>query len=280
MENPGRYILRPLLALVIMVLFSCSGMNRIGTESDAAQPGTRLFFVPTDPLGNRFDIGDRRFIRKINAEGTLSYEYAHPFFGAFQSVDVGDPYKILLFYQGNQQLVLLDNTLSELGSIDLSKAGDSYFMAALHAQDGNFWLWDSNKQLLVRISEEAQRLSESFPLYQEGFPDYAVRMLAESQEGILCGDPDRGVLWYDHLGNFKKQLPLEGFLQLFFIGKRIVMLRAEGLYAYDPDLFEETLLVAIPRGEDFRFSIHPQKDRLLVLDKAFRVIREILLTPG
>jgi hypothetical protein len=239
----------------------------------SCKPGTRIQQDPggteilRDKLGQFYELADDSTVRKYGKNGQLQYEYRDQDLLSNPSIDVRDPYKISLFYQGQQKLVLLDNTLNPLSVMDLSGLEDAYISLVCRSEDGNFWLFDANGQKLILVDENLLALRESFPLYQEGIGAFTPRFMDVGLESILLGDPDSGILLFDHLGNFRRQFRIQGFLEVRLIGERIILVREEGVFAYDPIHFEPIRLVDSP--ELFRgfYTMDPSTGKWIALEK-------------
>src|SRR5437016_5395291 len=80
-------------------------------------------FLTTDYLQNAYVITSQNSLVKIDSAGNILFTYNQNRFGQLNFVDVTNPLKLILSYPDYQTVVMLDNTLSEVGTISLKQIG-------------------------------------------------------------------------------------------------------------------------------------------------------------
>lgn len=124
------------LLLPFILCFSCvAGKSVSGRE-------VVDFFV--DNTGRTYYLlADDRFVTD-NQLGQNQFSYFDSSLGGPGSIDVSDPFAILLFYPEYGTVVVLDRTLSEVSRIDLFSLDNIRQPEALaRASDLGFWVFDS-----------------------------------------------------------------------------------------------------------------------------------------
>lgn len=216
-----------------------------------------------DNLGQLYELMDEDVIRKYAKNGHIQYEYRHPELLSITSIDVTDPYKIGVFYRDQQEILLLDNTLNPLSTLQLKSLENTNFTAFSRSMEGDFWLYESNQQKLFRIDNGLNVLAESFPLYQEGIDHFSPIAFEISQNRLVVGDTNGTVLVFDHLANYLNRLDLPPFLNFHLIDNRLLLIRNDGVYLYDFESFE-TIPIAIEIRQEIRtWAIDHQNEEII-----------------
>lgn len=132
----------------------------------AAQHEVVDFFV--DPVGKAYYLLADEQLVTDNPTGQNRFVFYDSSLGAPTSVDVTNPFAILLFYADYGTVVLLDRTLSEVSRLDLF-AGEAVLQpeALARAADDGLWVfdgWDYRLKLLdatgaVRLQSNDLRLA-------------------------------------------------------------------------------------------------------------------------
>ena len=159
-----------------------------------------------DKLGDFYTRDSDGVVVKYH-NGTKTSTYSNYNLGELSTIDVTNPHKILLFYKEQQTIVLLDNSLTELGKILFDNK--SYFSAIGFANDGNIWLYDSFLSKLKKIDNTGKEIEESFPLSQINPENIIDAKIIDRGNYVIIADKDTGVLLFNNLGFFDKVLPVK-----------------------------------------------------------------------
>ena len=130
----------PMRHLCFLLLFLVTSCATTRSVSQSALPVD--FF--TGPSGKNYLLmSDSRLVTR-NALGQTVNEFYDSSLGLPTTIDVTNPFSILLYYQDFGRLIILDRTLSELARIDLfSTEGLQQPGALARANDNQIWVYDS-----------------------------------------------------------------------------------------------------------------------------------------
>ncbi len=231
--------------LLLTTLFSGYAQDTVKKEDPAHKHGpvieTRLVaetqldaeqFVGADELGNLFFMENQAFFRK---SGSRIFSFSNVDLGEISAVDMGNPFKILLFYQDFNSVIILDNNLNEL-SQRLDFTGETQFNNVLfvgNSSQNNIWLYaDDNKLHLYNyetLSEELQTQAMTF--YEQDFK--ALGLVSTFKRVWIQSETE--ALEFNEYGNYVRTYPVDGPARIFPFQKGILVLK-EGKFEY---LFEE-----------------------------------------
>lgn len=189
-------------------------------------------FIGADELGNLFYMENQVFYRK---SGQRIFSFSNVDLGAITTVDVGNPFKILLLYRDFNSVIILDNNLNEL-SQRLDFTDETQFNNVLfvgNSSQNNIWLYaDDNKLHLYNyetLSEELQTQAMTF--YED---DFTAQGLASTFKRAWI-QSETEALEFNEYGNYVRTYPIAGAEEIFPFQKGILVLK-EGTFEY---YFEE-----------------------------------------
>ncbi len=157
-----------------------------------------------DNLGNLFVVTPKNDVLKFNPAGKFLWNYSNNSFGEITQLDVTDPLRVILYYAAYQQIVVLNNNLSEISKYTFNQNPDLQMTLIASANNNGFWAYD-------QINRELHKLSNYFVddlttgnIYQRnGFDMQADFMLTDDQQ-VYINDTTAGVRIFDKYGNFIK----------------------------------------------------------------------------
>jgi len=115
----------------------------------------------TDQLNNIYSI-DKTGVVKISIEDQSRFSYSSKLNGNIHSVDVTDPFRILIFYKDFSRAVFLDNKLTELlSAIQLNDLGYFNVQAVGTSSRGGFWIYDQDVAQIVYIDKSLKESHRS-----------------------------------------------------------------------------------------------------------------------
>ena len=102
----------------------------------------------SDPMGNVYIIKNNHLVKFVQ-DYTQAAEYTNLFLGNIHSIDVSDPLRILIYYKDHNQVVWVDNFLSEIRSpVWLDNLGVDQAQLVCSSNQGGFWIFNGlNNQL-------------------------------------------------------------------------------------------------------------------------------------
>ncbi|WP_068213969.1 hypothetical protein [Lewinella sp. 4G2] len=178
--------------VLLLALATCSAPRVAPAQVRTVQPID--FWL--SPSGNEyFLLSDSRFVTRNNLGKTVN-EFYDSSLGLPTTVDVTNPFSILLYYQDFGRVVVLDRTLSELTRIDLfATAGLQQPGAFARANDNQIWVYDSwdyklklldNQGAVVRATNDLRLELQATDAPDEIFVDRGTVALLFQQKGRLA----------------------------------------------------------------------------------------------
>ncbi len=193
---------RTILFLFVWVsLFNANGQN---------QPIHFVgYYFTTDQTGCYYEINTNS-INKFDKSGQLLYTFSNNLLGEISDVDVSNPMKILVFFKDFSKIIILDNTLSERGSlVDLNEISLEETSLVCSSYNNGIWYYNPLKFQLSRIENTAITNSSanlSTILNVNLLPNF----LTESNNKVFLNDPVHGVLVFDIYGTYIKTISIVG----------------------------------------------------------------------
>ena len=171
-------------------------------------------FLSTDYLQNAYVITSKNSLAKIDSTGSILFTYNQNRYGQLKFVDATNPLKLILSYPDYGTVVMLDNTLSEVGIISLKPLGiGDYHALCFSSRDNNFWVFDENVFKLKKIDRNGNVILESSDMFQQlGFAIHPVYMQEENQL-LFLSDTSLGILVFDVYGVYYSTLPFKNILK-------------------------------------------------------------------
>ena len=166
-----------IVSLFIFAIFTCHGQIIKATLlSNESISSSRFFAI--DVLSNRY-YEDNGVLYKKN--GDQIWQYKNLSLGKIVKIDVQNPLKIGVFFEGFNSIVLLDNQLNEIQKITFSDSNKNSIIAnaiGIAAQN-KLWFYDSISQkigLFNCSNEDFKFISTPFPgnfkHYESDFNDF------------------------------------------------------------------------------------------------------------
>jgi len=200
--------------------------------------------VELDEFQNVF-VFDETSILQYNKEGVNHFTYSNLRKGEITSVDISNPLRIVVYYGENNEVIFLDNTLSEqnqginfndLAMYDVSLVSSSF--------QNHLWIYRSAEQKLVRINRSGEVVNESanLALWTEGDVGEFV-LLKESGNFLYLVSSEGEVLAFDQYGTFRKRIMLSEASKIHFSESKILYLNGQSIYLINTNTYNEPYLL-------------------------------------
>lgn len=209
---------------------------------------------------------------KYNPETDEKIEYTNTFLGEISSYDISNPLKILLFYQDYNQLVFLDNQLSEIRSpVRIDDLGISYSTGICTSHQGGFWIINTRKAKLQRYDENLIKQQET------RFHDFLTSekdiWMVEKHKMLYCYLS--GQLYsFDVFGNLNRRYPLKNVNNIQITNKNIYYFYEHSLYRYNLENNKEERLNLPSRGEWSFVQILEKKKYYLLKEQTLYIFHK------
>jgi len=232
---------------LLIVLFT---FLTIGTQTIIEKP---FSFFETNSMGNIFLVKDYS-IFQYTFEGKQVQTYSNSEFGNITSIDVSNPFRILLFYKDFNQVLFLDNKLSEISDhISLDELGITEANVVCSSATGGFWLFNTNTFQLEKYNTKLQLLQSGTKMQsiidRAETPDY----ITETGNNIYLGYKNKGIYLFDFYGTFIKFIPVNYKSKLKVINDYIFY-NSDSIYRYNAKSFE-TVAIDVDYSDNNNFSI-------------------------
>lgn len=163
-------------------------------------------FVGIDDFENIYYIKNNTFYKK-SKNGSLNYTNIS--LGEITSVDIYNPFKIVLFYKSFNSIIVLDNKLNELtNNIDFTKKSlFNNIMLVSQSSVNNLWLFADDNKLHLYDFQNHSEIIETQPItfYHENFVPKSLK--STYKNAWILGKT--GVLQINEYGNFINYFEIE-----------------------------------------------------------------------
>ena len=218
-----------------------------------------------DNFGNLFIVTPQNEVLKFNAKGKFLWNYTNKTFGEINHLDVTDPLRVILYYAAFQQIVVLNNNLSEISKYSFNHNPDQQITLTASANNNGFWVYD-------QINRELKKLSNSFiddlksgNIYQRNGFDMKANFMVSDEQYVYINDEQFGIRIFDSYGNFIKTAVINVKKEFEVNGAEIYFFAAQKLMSYNYLTFKMTE-VPLPVKSGFTNALL-RFNRLVVLNE-------------
>lgn len=197
-------------------------------------------YFTVDNLGNILLVKDNEIVKYLST-GKYFNRYSNLKLGTITSVDALNPLRLMLFYKDYQQLIFLDNQLSQKSDpVSLEKLGYEQTELVCVSANNGIWLFNKANNELVRFDEQLKQIASTGNLKQMlQTEELKPNFLIEHNGNVFLNCPEVGIHVFDIFGTFSKIISLKG-LENFQVNENIIyFLKDNQLCSYNYKLFEE-----------------------------------------
>jgi hypothetical protein len=235
-------------------------------------------FVEVDRMQQIYALTDAHTIRKYSADGEFLKTFNENNLGEVSSLDVTNPFQIMVFYGEYQTVIVLDRSLSEIYRFRLSDMNFVQLEAVALSTDNRLWVYDPNSFKLYKIENSAKITIESPDLTAILDESFFPKSLREAEFQIFANDPEKGLIIFDNFGNFIQKLAIPGIEYFQVSGRHIFWMDNEmNLHRLHLKTYREEITPLKSLGVDsknlLQFCIMPDRyllrypDSLMILGK-------------
>ncbi|MBN9349966.1 MAG: hypothetical protein J0H55_04710 [Chitinophagaceae bacterium] len=221
--------------LLLSAIFAC---GEVFAQTDSAyQPVSEIPYPVScflvNPTGELYIITPGNQLKKYGPSGDSIGVFNNvKNYGQLSYVAGQNPWKTLLFYEGFQTIVMLDNYLSVTGTIQLANQNIFKVRAITSSYDNHIWVFDEGDFKIKKIDDNGNLLSASVDLRQVMDDIPHPEKIIDNDGLLYLYDPDRGIFVFDYYGSFKIRLPFLHWKNLFIVDKTIYGFDDTKMYAY------------------------------------------------
>ncbi len=185
-----------------------------------------------DPLQQILTVGSDGVLVQYNPQGQALFRYHNTTLGEDFTIDATDPFNILLFYEDQQTIILLDRTLSVRASLDLRDTEILYATAVARSHDNNLWVYDELAGRLYRLSARGDLLFTSNDFRLSENLSVGPTEIVRWGDRIVLNFPERGLALFSVLGQLQQWWPITGAEDLFFHQDILYFKQEDQYYRY------------------------------------------------
>lgn len=123
-------------------------------------------------------------VQSISDDGEVLATYYNAHLGNPTSLDCSDPFRIMLFYQQHQQVIIISNNGIAIGKpVNLIDLGVGEISLACRSARGGMWLYHREGHELLRINPQLTRVDQKIALAQTQSNQQPIKMI--ERNGII-----------------------------------------------------------------------------------------------
>lgn len=230
-----------------------------------AKIDTLTKFASVDNFGNLFVVTPKNEVLKFNPKGQFLWNYTNNSFGNITQIDVSDPLRVILFYAAFQQIVVLNNNLSEISAYSFNQNPTVQITLVASANNNGFWVYDQINRELKKLTNAFTDDLSSGNIYQRnGFDMQAKNMISDEQH-VYIDDALEGIRIFDLYGNFIKSALLKTSGRFDVSGNLLYYFNDQKLKSFALQTFEEQEIKLPIKGPYTHVSL--RFNRLVVLNE-------------
>lgn len=225
------------LIIIICLLLGCSFVFQTN------DPVTRIKFteqksrLEIDGFGNMYVITDNEIV-KYSATGNMQKKFSTKRYGKIDFVDAMNPLKILVYYKDFQQIMFLDDQLTETSSmISIETLGYEQTSVICSSTNNSFWLYDKQNNELLRFNSDLKALVKTGNLKRILDIDIKPNFMQEHNNYIYLNCPSEGILVFDIYGTFYKTIPLKKLKEFNIVNGDVFYYENNTLKQYQAQTF-------------------------------------------
>ncbi|MFK7756768.1 MAG: hypothetical protein AB8B53_07540 [Flavobacteriales bacterium] len=206
--------------------------------------------VELDEFQNVY-VHDATTLEKFDKSGTHHFTFSTLRSGELTSLDVTNPLRLVLYFGENNEVLFLDNTLTEQGkTLNLNHL--EYYDVGLVCSSfqNHLWVYRIAEQKLVRLSRNGEVTNETgnLALWLDRSNEERFFLLKETGNYLYLFSDSGLVMVFDHYGTFIRKIDLGVFNQVHVMEKFIFIKRNSNVYSMNVELIDEQLLYEIPEA--------------------------------
>jgi len=262
--------------MALLMMGYSLAISACSTQKETAQDSTfqvdylvtgNFKILEVDKLGFIYLVNSRNEILKYDTDYKLLFRYSIRSLGDITSLNVSNPQKLFVYYGDYNQIVLLENTLSEIKRLDLESL-EIYNISGMTVGRDNFiWLFDNANLRLLKINERGEIFlssNEQDPTLRAFVDEMPDLYAYENQRFLSNGNL---IAVYDEFGVHQKNIRLNS-KQLQFAKNKVLFLQDQSIKSYNlqVDFLEDSNVSTVKKIQKSATNFHLNNTRLLLID--------------
>lgn len=211
--------------ILIIISLSTFAQDKVIIDKD-------VHYMAIDPQGNLYLVDDNT-LYKYNLKGEMLASYTNKMLGQIYSIDVDNPFKIMLFYHDEGKILFLNGQLAPIGDeLDLFSKGLITIDLVTHSSNNNLYLYDISKTEMIITDLHLnikERMNYNLQLFMPS------EIYDQGEKMIVMHDPFHGVYFFDQFGTFEKNIELITNRKIQVINSKIFFIDNRSLKCYDTE---------------------------------------------
>ena len=227
--------------LLLFLFLFCVSLSK--TTAQSLQLISKRFFVSDniqcDPMGNLYIIHENSLtqydsnFRELRTFSTNAHS-------KIQSIDVSNPFKILVFIKDFSTLQILDNTLSpSIAEIKITDLGIQQPELLCSSHENCFWVFNVSDFQIYRYNYQLQRLNTTGDLSSNINTRELPLKMMEFENQLFVLFPQTGIVVFDAFGTYYKTIPLINVVDFQVVSNYLFTLKSNKLNAYKIKTIEQ-----------------------------------------
>jgi len=207
------------LSLIILLLLSASKTNG------------QCSFIQADKFDNVWVVNNREVIcfdKQFKKIGS----YSNILLGNPTYIDALDPFRVVVFYQSSQSVVILNNAVAEISEpIKFQDKGISDATLVCRSSKGGFWVFNRNRWEILYFDSGFNPTAEKI-IPDITFSDNKPTFIQENKGILYLAFQNKGICRFDSFGARMGDIPIKIDSYFTFIDGSIVYSSKEKLFQY------------------------------------------------
>ena len=233
-------VIRQLFLLLSIIHYSLfiSAQGMIDNKYELLDSHTvKANAISVDNFSNFYAVGDNQ-VMKFDRDGKFLQSYEEVKNGKIGSVDVTNPFKVLVYYPDFMTAVVLDKFMTYLVSYNFFELGYQSVTAVGSSGDGYLWFYDATDYSLKKIDATGKVQLKSQPVNQLIDKIINPNFILEKNGQVFVNDPTVGILVFDNFGAYYKTIPIKGLQKFHVMQEQIIYYQDDKLRSYNPVTFD------------------------------------------
>ena len=191
--------------------------------------------IRTDSFGQLY-IYANNSLKKYNKNGELLSIFSDQSNGKISSIDVSDPYILLLFYRDLNRIVLLDDKLATIGSpFELDNLGVYNVSSVCKSKNFAVWIYDRFDNRLIQYGFNPKGVLQELKLDPLNIEQEIIFMLESGK--YLYLNTGKQLIIFDQYGSYIKSFQSEKLSDPWRIQKDFQVRNNNIIYYHEKQLF-------------------------------------------
>jgi hypothetical protein len=197
--------------------------------------------VSVDNFGNFYVVCENQVL-KFDKDGVYQVRFEEVKQGRIGSIDVTNPFKLIIYYPDFMKAIVLDKFLTFLVSYNFFDLGYTDITAVGSSADGYLWFYDATDFRLKKIDVTGNVQLQSQPVNQLIDRVITPNFILEKNGQVYVNDTASGILVFDNFGAYYKTIPIRGLEKFHILQEQIVYFQEGKLRSYNPVTFDAKMI--------------------------------------